>query len=73
MNAAEDKELIESLRRELEYMKSKNEQMMIIMQKTGSAESVRSMDPVLTPASEVDVNSSDLLTKNVKMGDVWDV
>lgn len=73
MNAAEDKELIESLRRELEYMKSKNEQMMIIMQKTGAAESVRSIDPVLTPASEADVNSSDLLTKNVKMGDMWDV
>lgn len=72
MSVVEDKETIESLRRELEYMKSKNEQMVRMMQKSGGAESVRTPEPALIPAREADVNSSDLLTKNVKMGGVWD-
>lgn len=70
--SVEDKETIESLRRELEYMKSKNEQMARMMQKSGGAESVRTPEPALMPVREADVNSSDLLTKNVKMGGVWD-
>lgn len=72
MSVVEDKETIESLRRELEYMKSKNEQMARMMQKSGGAESVRTPEPALMPVREADVNSSDLLTKNVKMGGVWD-
>lgn len=64
---AGDKETIETLRQELEYLRSKNEQMMILVrkkeEKTGPAP-VKSENNFLPPET-IDMNSNDLLTKNV--------
>lgn len=62
MDVVEDKETIESLKRELEYLKSKNDQMMLMLRRTSSETPV----PEASPApQEVDLNSNDVLTKNV--------
>lgn len=63
MDVVEDKETIESLKRELEYLKSKNDQMMLMLRRTSS----ETPTPVqVSPApQEVDLNSNDVLTKNV--------
>lgn len=57
MDVVEDKETIESLKRELEYLKSKNDQMMLMLRRSSSETPV--------PVQEVDLNSNDVLTKNV--------
>lgn len=62
MDVVEDKETIESLKRELEYLKSKNDQMMLMLRRSSSETPV----PEASPApQEVDLNSNDVLTKNV--------
>lgn len=64
MDVVEDKETIESLKRELEYLKSKNDQMMLMLRRTSSETPVPL--PEASPApQEVDLNSNDVLTKNV--------
>lgn len=67
VSEAGDKETIETLRQELEYLRSKNEQMMILVrkkeEKTGPAP-MKSEDRFLPPET-IDMNSNDLLTKNV--------
>ena len=75
---ATDKETIDTLRNEIEYLKSKNQQMMVMMRKSedsmspssagnaGNAGSVTPSVPSVTgPSSELDVSSNDILTKNV--------
>lgn len=62
MDVVEDKETIESLKRELEYLKSKNDQMMLMLRRSSS----ETPTPEASPApQEVDLNSNDVLTKNV--------
>lgn len=64
MDVVEDKETIESLKRELEYLKSKNDQMMLMLRRSSSETPVPV--PEASPApQEVDLNSNDVLTKNV--------
>lgn len=60
----EDKETIESLKRELEYLKSKNDQMMLMLRRT-SSETPTPVQEVSPAPQEVDLNSNDVLTKNV--------
>ncbi|KNB46140.1 hypothetical protein JH06_2185 [Blastocystis sp. subtype 4] len=73
MSAVSDKETIESLKQELDYLRSKNEQMMVLVRKSqdGRPPSLRMgsiSDGNETPRSvEGDINSNDILTKNV-----WD-
>ena len=78
---ATDKETIDTLRNEIEYLKSKNQQMMVMMRKSedsmspssagnaGNAGNAGSVTPsvpsVIGPSSELDVSSNDILTKNV--------
>ena len=72
---ATDKETIDTLRNEIEYLKSKNQQMMVMMRKSedstspsnaGNAGSVTPSVPSVTgSSSELDVSSNDILTKNV--------
>ena len=63
----EDKETIESLKRELEYLKSKNDQMLLMLRRSSSETPVPVQEVAPIPR-EVDVNSNDLLTKNVGVG-----
>lgn len=71
MSAVSDKETIESLKQELDYLRSKNEQMMVLVRKSqdGRPPSLRMgsiSDGNETPRSvEGDINSNDILTKNV--------
>ena len=75
VSAVSDKETIESLKQELDYLRSKNEQMMVLVRKSqdgksstmkpGESELMTSPVPA-TP--DVDVNSNDILTKNVGIG-----
>ena len=75
VSAVSDKETIESLKQELDYLRSKNEQMMVLVRKSQDGKS-STMKPsgseVMTnpaPATpEVNVNSNDILTKNVGIG-----
>lgn len=70
MSAVSDKETIESLKQELDYLRSKNEQMMVLVRKSqdGRPPSLRMgsiSDGNETPRSvEGDINSNDILTKN---------
>lgn len=64
MDVVEDKEMIESLKRELEYLKSKNDQMMLMLRRT-SSETPTPVQEVSPAPQEVDLNSNDVLTKNV--------
>lgn len=64
MDVVEDKETIESLKRELEYLKSKNDQMMLMLRRT-SSETPTPVQEVSPAPQEVDLNSNDVLTKNV--------
>ena len=64
MDVVEDKETIESLKRELEYLKSKNDQMMLMLRRT-SSETPVPVQEVSPAPQEVDLNSNDVLTKNV--------
>ena len=71
MSVVNDKETIESLKQELDYLRSKNEQMMLLVRKSqdGRPPSLRvgSISESKEPAPSVDgdVNSNDILTKNV--------
>lgn len=58
-----DKETIESLKQEIDYLRSKNDQMIVLLKKTGETATVPSATS--TPSTEVDVNGNDILTKNV--------
>ena len=61
-----DKETIESLKQEIDYLRSKNEQMLLLVKKSNEGGSTKPAVPSPTPeASEVDINGNDLLTKNV--------
>ena len=64
-----DKETIESLKQEIDYLRSKNEQMMTLVKKSAenSNSSLNSTQNVGS-APEVDINGSDILTKNVGVG-----
>lgn len=64
MDVVEDKETIESLKRELEYLKSKNDQMMLMLRRS-SSETPTPVQEVSPAPQEVDLNSNDVLTKNV--------
>lgn len=61
-----DKETIESLKQEIDYLRSKNEQMLLLVKKSNEGGSTKPNVPSPTPeVSEVDINGNDLLTKNV--------
>lgn len=64
MDVVEDKETIESLKRELEYLKSKNDQMMLMLRRS-SSETPTPVQEVSPAPQEMDLNSNDVLTKNV--------
>lgn len=64
MDVVEDKETIESLKRELEYLKSKNDQMLLMLRRS-SSETPTPVQEVSPAPQEVDLNSNDVLTKNV--------
>ena len=65
VSGVNDKETIASLKREIDYLRSKNEQMMTLMKKNNETHAT------VTPASpspvtpEIDINGNDILTKNV--------
>ena len=65
-----DKETIESLKQEIEYLRSKNEQMMTLVKKSAenSNLNLNSNSTQSTNTPEVDINGSDILTKNVGGG-----
>lgn len=73
VSAVSDKETIESLKQELEYLRSKNEQMMVLVRKSqdGKPTAMKPFENEVTPpttptTTEVAVNSNDILTKNVR-------
>ena len=75
VSAVNDKETIESLKQELDYLRSKNEQMMMLVRKSqdGKSSAMKPGESELmtssTPATpDVDVSSNDILTKNVGIG-----
>ena len=55
---ATDKETIESLRNEIDYLKSKNQQMLLMMRKNEAEGKGAAMNAM-------NVSSQDILTKNV--------
>lgn len=66
MDGVTDKETIESLKQEIDYLRSKNEQMLLLVKKSNEGGSTKQTVPSPTPeVSEVDINGNDLLTKNV--------
>ena len=66
MDGVTDKETIESLKQEIDYLRSKNEQMLLLVKKSNEGGSTKPNVPSTTPeVSEVDINGNDLLTKNV--------
>ena len=66
MDGVTDKEIIESLKQEIDYLRSKNEQMLLLVKKSNEGVSTKQTVPSATPeVSEVDINGNDLLTKNV--------
>ena len=66
MDGVTDKEIIESLKQEIDYLRSKNEQMLLLVKKSNEGGSTKQTVPSATPeVSEVDINGNDLLTKNV--------
>ena len=66
MDGVTDKETIESLKQEIDYLRSKNEQMLLLVKKSNEGSSTKQTVPSATPeVSEVDINGNDLLTKNV--------
>ena len=66
MDGVTDKETIESLKQEIDYLRSKNEQMLLLVKKSNEGGSTNPNVPSPTPeVSEVDINGNDLLTKNV--------
>ena len=58
-----DKETIASLKREIDYLRSKNEQMMTLMKKNNETAPTPATPTPTTP--EIDINGNDILTKNV--------
>lgn len=76
---ATDKETIESLRNEIDYLKSKNQQMLLMMRKNeaeGKGAAMNAMNAIMGGGmnggkgeegkeGELDVSSQDILTKNV--------
>lgn len=75
---ATDKETIESLRNEIDYLKSKNQQMLLMMRKNeaeGKGAAMNAMNAIMGGMNggkgeegkegELDVSSQDILTKNV--------
>lgn len=64
MSGVTDKETIDSLKQEIDYLRSKNEQMMMLVKKASDSNPVPSPSvPSISP--EVDLNGNDILTKNV--------
>ena len=63
VGAVEDREAMETMKQELEYLRSRNEQMMKLMKRSKDTVSEPVTPPVGTP--EIDINSNDILTKNV--------
>lgn len=66
-----DKETIESLKQEIDYLRSKNEQMLLLVKKSNDSSnslSSNKSNPHLNAADtgDIDINSNDLLTKNVR-------
>ena len=60
-----DKEIIESLKQEIDYLRSKNEQMLLLVKKSNEGGSKQTVPSATPEVSEVDINGNDLLTKNV--------
>ena len=60
-----DKETIESLKQEIDYLRSKNEQMLLLVKKSNEGGSKQTVPSATREVSEVDINGNDLLTKNV--------
>ena len=77
ISVATDKETIESLRNEIDYLKSKNQQMLLMMRKNeaeGKGAAMNAMNGIMGGMNggkgeegkegELDVSSQDILTKN---------
>ena len=65
MDGVTDKEIIESLKQEIDYLRSKNEQMLLLVRKSNEGGSKQTVPSPTPEVSEVDINGNDLLTKNV--------
>ena len=54
------------MKQEIDYLRSKNEQMLLLVKKSNEGGSTKPAVPSPTPeVSDIDINGNDLLTKNV--------
>lgn len=71
MDGVTDKETIEQLKQEIEYLRSKNEQMMALVKKSNEKSNASGNQTPVTPSQgttpDVDINGNDILTKNVRL------